>query len=98
VPTGTYRNQKIEELDDRVKPDVVTMFEEFENVLGPVESAKALHLLAPEIFPLWDIGNCGEMPGVRSRDRNDTVTATGFMERARRQCLELRLEGATGSC
>src|SRR5437868_4192158 len=45
VQLKAYRKQKIEELDDRVRPDVVSMFEEFEAVLGPVGSAKALHLL-----------------------------------------------------
>ena len=30
------------------------MFQDFEEILGPVGAAKALHLLAPEFFPLWD--------------------------------------------
>lgn len=30
------------------------LFNEFETVLGPVGAAKALHLLAPKLFPLWD--------------------------------------------
>ena len=30
------------------------VFGDFETVLGPVGAAKALYLLAPEFFPLWD--------------------------------------------
>jgi len=30
------------------------VFQDFENVLGPVGAAKALHLLAPTFLPLWD--------------------------------------------
>jgi len=30
------------------------LFSDFELVLGPVGAAKALHLLAPQFFPLWD--------------------------------------------
>jgi hypothetical protein len=30
------------------------MFQDFEVILGPVGAAKALHLLAPAFFPLWD--------------------------------------------
>jgi hypothetical protein len=30
------------------------VFADFEEVLGPVGAAKALHLLAPEFLPLWD--------------------------------------------
>jgi hypothetical protein len=96
-PLKAYRNQKIEELDDRAKPDVVSMFEEFEAVLGPVGSAKALHLLAPEMFPLWDqviAIKCGVRLGKRGKNGDRYWQ---FMERARRQCLQLRKEGATGS-
>jgi hypothetical protein len=37
--------------DERLVRDVFT---QFETVLGPVGAAKALHLLAPSFFPLWD--------------------------------------------
>ena len=32
------------------------MFDAFERTLGAVGAAKALHLLAPHFFPLWDSG------------------------------------------
>lgn len=49
-----YRERKIEGLCDADEKDVLAIFEEFETVLGPVGAAKALHLLAPTFFPLWD--------------------------------------------
>jgi hypothetical protein len=97
VPLRAYRKQRIEELNDRVRPDVVSLFEEFEAVLGPVGSAKALHLLAPDFFPLWDMviaAKCGMRLGETGTNGSRYWR---FMERARRQCLELRSEGATGS-
>jgi len=33
---------------------VTDLFKSFETVLGPVGAAKALHLIAPRFFPLWD--------------------------------------------
>src|SRR5216683_328566 len=43
---------------DSLKADdeavVGRLFGNFELVLGPVGTAKALHLLAPQFFPLWD--------------------------------------------
>ena len=33
---------------------IIELFTAIELVLGPVGAAKALHLLAPHFFPLWD--------------------------------------------
>jgi hypothetical protein len=49
-----YRERKIEGLCDADEVGVRALFENFEAVLGPVGAAKALHLLAPTFFPLWD--------------------------------------------
>ncbi len=97
MPLAAYRKQKIEELDEGVRANVVSMFEEFEEVLGPVGSAKALHLLAPELFPLWDRAiaiKCGVRLG-HAGTNGDRYWR--FMEHARDQCTELRREGATGT-
>ena len=45
---------KIENLNPKDEQTVRTLFQEFETILGPVGSAKSLHLLAPRLFPLWD--------------------------------------------
>ena len=34
--------------------DSQRLFGSFEDVLGPVGAVKALHLVAPRFFPLWD--------------------------------------------
>ena len=43
-----------ERVDRGEQPTVSSLFQAFENLLGPVGAAKALHLLAPRLFPLWD--------------------------------------------
>jgi hypothetical protein len=49
-----YQNRSLESLSAEDRAGVETLFEEFEALLGPVGAAKALHLLAPRFFPLWD--------------------------------------------
>jgi hypothetical protein len=51
---AAYRRRTIESLDDSECPSVMALFDRFQLVLGPVGAAKALHLLAPRFFPLWD--------------------------------------------
>jgi hypothetical protein len=49
-----YRHRTIHNLNCTERTTVSTLFQTFERVLGPVGAAKALHLLAPGLFPLWD--------------------------------------------
>jgi hypothetical protein len=49
-----YRDRMIEDVTDEDEPAVERLFADFENVLGPVGAAKALHLLAHRFFPIWD--------------------------------------------
>ncbi|MEX2157776.1 MAG: hypothetical protein WEB04_00020 [Dehalococcoidia bacterium] len=49
-----FRTQSISGLDRRDEGSVRDTFHSFEEVLGPVGAAKALHLLAPQFFPIWD--------------------------------------------
>jgi hypothetical protein len=65
-----YRSRHLLLLETDEVDELSKLFEDFESVLGPVGAAKALHLLAPEFFPLWDrkiarsygirLGNAGE--------------------------------------
>ena len=48
------RQRSIESLTAADEDTIVSIFTDFEEVLGPVGAAKCLHLLAPEFFPLWD--------------------------------------------
>jgi hypothetical protein len=47
-----WRNTSICGLTD--ESGVPEVFEDFERLLGPVGASKALHLLCPKLFPLWD--------------------------------------------
>jgi len=49
-----FRERSILSLAKDDLSNVLEIFNEFEQVLGPVGASKSLHLLAPEFFPLWD--------------------------------------------
>ena len=51
---ATLRTRSIETYSDDDHAQCSSLFGVFENVLGPVGAAKALHLMAPQFFPLWD--------------------------------------------
>ena len=48
-----YRTRAIDTLNGEERATIVRLFQTFEDVLGPVGASKALHLLAPGLFPLW---------------------------------------------
>jgi len=48
------RERSIEGFSSEDVAVVERLLGDFEKVLGPVGAAKALHLLAPQFFPLWD--------------------------------------------
>jgi hypothetical protein len=50
----SWRHQTINNVSGEDRTAMSTVFRAFELVLGPVGAAKALHLLAPQLFPLWD--------------------------------------------
>ena len=49
-----YRPRSIMSFTTEEYQVISDVFTAFELVLGPVGAAKALHLLAPQFFPLWD--------------------------------------------
>jgi len=49
-----YRNSNYRQSRLHGAADCIQSVPAFENVLGPVGASKALHLLAPRLFPLWD--------------------------------------------
>lgn len=51
---SNFRERSILSLAEEDLSNVDEIFNEFEQVLGPVGAAKSLHLLAPAFFPLWD--------------------------------------------
>jgi hypothetical protein len=89
------RQRSIEDTtDDDDETQIVSVFTDFEEVLGPVGAAKCLHLLAPDFFPLWDRSiaeACGQYLGTRG---NNGHKYYHFMEMAKLQVLRLRKERA----
>jgi len=49
-----FRLRNIASLTEADGPDVSQLFGVLREKLGPVGAAKALHVLAPNMFPLWD--------------------------------------------
>ena len=65
-----------------------SVFSAFENEVGAVGAAKALHLLAPQFFPLWDrkIARAYGLP-IGKKGSNDEKY-WNFVRIAERQCLD----------
>lgn len=49
-----FRGRTLSGFSQADEPDVRRLFRAFQDKLGAVGAAKALHLLAPRFFPLWD--------------------------------------------
>jgi hypothetical protein len=86
-----YRDRALEGLEDD-EDGIVDLFDDFASVLGPTGAAKALHVLAPRFFPLWD---SGIQKGYRIR-RTDGEGYLVFMLVTRDQCLDLGGEAVWG--
>ncbi len=65
---ATFRRRSIESFGDEDEARVRRVFDSFEEVLGRVGASKALHLLAPRFFPLWD-NAIAQRYGVALRER-----------------------------
>ena len=86
------RQRNIGRLTAGDEPQVVSVFTDFEEVLGPVGAAKCLHLLAPNYFPLWDRAIAqayGIYLGPKGKNGKKYFH---FMETTRDQVLRLRKE------
>ena len=84
-----YRRARLHTLNERQKLAVSALFEEFERALGPVGAAKALHLLAPRMFPIWDrtIADAYDLSLGKAGTNGNLYW--DFMLIARNQCLRL---------
>jgi hypothetical protein len=72
---------------------VSAIFQEFEEVLRPVGTAKVLHLLAPRYFPIWDNKIAKGYGLALNRPGSKTDRYWSFMYIRKQQCLMLREEG-----
>ena len=89
---ATCRARTIDSLAGDEKATISGLFQAFENVLGPVGAAKALHLLAPRFFPLWDraIAKAYGLPLGRGGSNGHRYWS--FMLITRQHYLQLRRE------
>jgi hypothetical protein len=93
-----WRGRSIETLGDDEQNDISETFAALETVIGPVGAAKAMHLLSPEFFPLWD-RTIASKYGVSLKPRGENAPAyLRFMEITKQQVsglgnTELRSQG-----
>lgn len=50
----TFRARSMTTLSETDRPTILGLFNAFEEILGPVGTAKTFNPLAPDFFPLWD--------------------------------------------
>jgi hypothetical protein len=90
---ATLRSRSIEGLEEQEERKMVAMFQSFESVLGPVGAAKALHLLAPHLFPLWDRAIARAHGGALGKTGTYGERYWEFMRSTQEQCRKLRGAG-----
>jgi hypothetical protein len=87
---ASYRPKTIDQLDEADRTAIENLFQSFERVLGPVGAAKALHLLAPNFFPLWDRAIAKAYNLELGRAGSNGERYWQFLTISKRQCRDLR--------
>lgn len=85
-----YRNHAIHDLGNDERSAIVNLFQAFEDVLGPVGAAKALHLLAPRLFPLWDRAIAEAYLLALGKAESNGERYWRFLLISQQQCLDLQ--------
>jgi hypothetical protein len=85
-----YRETTIDQLGQQERTSIIALFCDFERVLGPVGAAKALHLLAPGLFPLWDRAIAGAYDLPLGAAGSNGERYWRFLLIAQHQCLGLK--------
>lgn len=85
-----YKEREIFTLEETERRQIEELFANFEWVLGPVGAAKALHLLAPRFFPIWD-REIAKTYGLRmGKSGTNSKKYFQFMKITRDQCIKLK--------
>lgn len=87
------RGRSIETLEAANETTSRQLFHTFEGVLGQTGAAKALHLLAPRFFPLWDAAIAVQAYGLY---RRDDIDYWQLMRSTHRQVVGFGGEAALG--
>jgi hypothetical protein len=92
-----FRIRSIESLIGDEQSELEAMFDDFDRLLGPPGAAKALHVLAPRFFRLWDrpIASRGASLWFGKRGTNSGLYWR-WMLRMQRECAELGGEAVWG--
>jgi len=91
-----FRARSIEQYRAEDQPKVEQIFNAFEVVLGPVGSAKCLHLLAPQFFPIWDRRIAQSYRAALKVGGGNGSQYTKFMSLTQRQVSEIGGQQAIG--
>jgi len=91
-----YRARPLEGLVPEDAEPVRALFAEFEALLGPVGAAKALHLLAPRFFPLWDRTIAAKSGYRIGQAGTNAPVYWQFTENTRNACVALGGEAKCG--
>ena len=91
-----FETRSISTLQQADKEDIQRIFRAFRTILGPTGTAKALHLLAPDFFPLWEqsIADAyGRLLHVPSAQRTSAEGYWAFMQATKAQydCVKDKL-------
>lgn len=80
------QRRELASFEEQDQADIQALFADFEMLLGPVGAAKALHLLRPGFFPIWDRTIAAAYGcGLGSRGSN-AARYTRFMAATGEQC------------
>jgi hypothetical protein len=96
VGIDRFRGRSIASLTGDDHEPVALLFDAFDATLGPVGAAKALHMLAPRFFPIWDdaIRNAYHVAGGTAGTRSRHYLR--FVEQTKTQITQLGGQHAIG--
>ena len=89
---NNWRKRSITSVTPRDHQKINEVFTEFEKILGPVGAAKALHLIAPRFFPLWDRAIAKHYAVSMKKRGNNADIYMRFMSLASQQVSALSFE------
>jgi hypothetical protein len=93
---SNFRRREIQSMIASDETSVTLIFKDLEEILGPVGTAKSLHLLAPRFFPLWDRKIAHEYGLALRKIGQNSDRYYSFMKIAQGQSAALVRQGYSG--
>ena len=69
------RNQLSQDKIDKFGKNLISLYQDFHKIIGPVATGKVLHMLSPNFFPLWDRPIADSIRTVDWIESEDKITA-----------------------